>query len=52
MTEKRAPEASIATPTDAPRKKAHRGQANPPMPKGKKRGKRPFDKPKKSSIKR
>ena len=36
----------------APKKKAHRGQANPPEPKGKKRGKRPFDKPKKSSIKR
>ena len=50
--EKRAPQASAATPTEAPKKKAHRGQANPPMPKGKKRGKRPFDKPKKSSIKR
>lgn len=37
---------------DAPKKKAHRGQANPPAPKAKKRGKRPFDKPKKSSIKR
>ena len=37
---------------DAPKKKAHRGQANPPQPKAKKRGKRPFDKPKKSSIKR
>ena len=37
---------------DAPKKKAHRGQANPPAPKPKKRGKRPFDKPKKSSIKR
>ena len=37
---------------DAPKKKAHRGQANPPLPKGKKRGKRPFDKPQKSSIKR
>ena len=37
---------------DAPKKKAHRGQANPPVPKAKKRGKRPFDKPKKSSIKR
>ncbi len=36
----------------APKKKAHRGQANPPEQKGKKRGKRPFDKPKKSSIKR
>lgn len=37
---------------DAPKKKTHRGQANPPAPKPKKRGKRPFDKPKKSSIKR
>ncbi len=36
----------------APKKKTHRGQANPPQPKAKKRGKRPFDKPKKSSIKR
>lgn len=35
-----------------PKKKAHRGQANPPQPKAKKRGKRPFDKPEKSSIKR
>ena len=37
---------------DAPKKKAHSGQANPPAPKPKKRGKRPFDQPKKSSIKR
>ena len=38
--------------TETPKKKAHRGQANPPQPKAKKRGKRPFDKPQKSSIKR
>jgi hypothetical protein len=35
-----------------PKKKVHRGQVNPPQPKAKNRGKRPFDKPKKSSIKR
>lgn len=51
-TEKNTPEASKATPAEAPKKKAHRGQENPPPPKAKKRGKRPFDKPKKSSIKR
>ena len=50
--EKKAPETSKATPAEAPKKKAHRGQENPPLPKAKKRGKRPFDKPKKSSIKR
>ena len=39
-------------PSYTPKKKVHRGQQNPPPPKGKKRGKRPFDKPTKSSIKR
>lgn len=39
-------------PSYTPKKKVHRGQQNPPPPKGKKRGKRPFDKPQKSSIKR
>lgn len=50
--DKKAPQPSITAPIESPKKKAHRGQANPPMPKGKKRGKRPFDKVTKSSIKR
>ncbi len=41
-----------AHPNDSPKKKPHRGQANPPMPKAKKRGKRPFGKVEKSSIRR
>lgn len=49
--EKRAdkPEKVLYTPKQ---KKPHRGQGNPPIPKPKKRGKRPFDKAQKSSIRR
>jgi flavin reductase (DIM6/NTAB) family NADH-FMN oxidoreductase RutF len=50
--DRKAMETSKATSVEAPKKKAHRGQENSPPPKAKKRGKRPFDKPKKSSIKR
>lgn len=50
--EKKAAQGSHDDPSYTPKKKVHRGQQNPPPPKGKKRGKRPFDKPAKSSIKR
>ena len=43
------PEKVLYTPKQ---KKPHRGQANPPAPKPKKRGKRPFEMAKKSSIRR
>ena len=43
------PEKVLYTPKQ---KKPHRGQANPPAPKHKKRGKRPFETAKKSSIRR
>ena len=50
--EKKSAKKSKAEPAEAPKKKTHRGQGGEPQPKAKKRGKRPFDKPKKSSIKR
>ena len=43
------PEKVLYTPKQ---KKPHRGQGNPPAPKPKKRGKRPFDKAQKNSIRR
>ena len=43
------PEKVLYTPKQ---KKPHRGQGNPPAPKPKKRGKRPFEKAQKSSIRR
>ena len=49
---KTEPKKAEKTPAEAPKKKAHRGQGNPPAPKPKKRGKRPFGKVEKSSIRR
>ena len=51
-SEPKKPEKSENIPTTTPKKKAHRGQGNPPAPKQKKRGKRPFGKVEKSSIRR
>ena len=51
-TESKNAEKTEKFPTEVPKKKAHRGQGNPPAPKQKKRGKRPFGKVEKSSIRR
>ena len=51
-TEPKKVEKVEKAPLEAPKKKAHRGQGNPPAPKAKKRGKRPFGKVEKSSIRR
>ena len=51
-TESKNAEKTENFPTEVPKKKAHRGQGNPPAPKQKKRGKRPFGKVEKSSIRR
>ena len=49
---KKAEKEARAQAAEQPKKKPHRGQANPPMPKPKKRGSRPFTKVEKSSIRR
>lgn len=51
-TEPKKVEKVEKAPLEVPKKKAHRGQGNPPAPKAKKRGKRPFGKVEKSSIRR
>ena len=50
--EKKKAEKEARALAEQPKKKPHRGQGNPPAPKPKKRGKRPFDKAQKSTIRR